>query len=421
VKPIRNENRRKFLLKLNKLNIKEKYMPTKILVVDDEKDMWDLITQKFRKEFLQGEYEFYFAGNGKEALKTVEKEDDIDIILLDINMQVMDGLTFLENLKELDKPLLRPIVISGYGDMQNIRSAMNRGAFDFLFKPIDFKDLKKTIDKCLKDEQRCIKAALQASDELKLLTKELKEAAEIQSAMLIKEFPERKEFDIHARMIPARMVGGDFYDFFSLDKNRLGIVVGDVSGKGVSAAFMMGVSQNIIHNLALKGIPVDTCLEKANEEYFKIFPINFFGKFVTVFYGILDTRDGSFDYCSAGHLPPYLVSSGGEIIRLENKGGWPMGIEENAPYEFKRITLKPGDTVLVYTDGITEAREKGEKEEKEFGENRLQKCLQELYTLQAEKITAGVVEAVQEFCQGYQQWDDLTCLALKYTGKQEEG
>lgn len=121
---------------------------TKILVVDDESDLEILIKQKFRQKIRQQEYEFIFASNGKQALELVKQNDDLDLVLSDINMPVMDGLTLLSKLSEQNS-LLKSVIISAYGDMENIRTAMNRGAFDFITKPVNFQDLEITIEKTM--------------------------------------------------------------------------------------------------------------------------------------------------------------------------------------------------------------------------------------------------------------------------------
>ena len=133
---------------------------TKILVVDDEADLEMLVKQKFRKKIRENIYEFIFAQNGEEALKKVHDNPDLDIILSDINMPVMDGLTLLSHLPEAN-PMLKAVVVSAYGDMQNIRTAMNRGAFDFICKPVDFEDLEVTMEKTIvhvKQLQETLKA-----------------------------------------------------------------------------------------------------------------------------------------------------------------------------------------------------------------------------------------------------------------------
>ena len=139
----------------------------KILVVDDETDLEVLIKQKFRKQIREQEYEFFFAINGLDALLKVAEQPDLDIVLSDINMPEMDGLTLLSKLNEI-KPLLRSVMVSAYGDMDNIRTAMNRGAFDFITKPINFEDLSITMEKTLK-HSRQIKETLKAIKENNIL------------------------------------------------------------------------------------------------------------------------------------------------------------------------------------------------------------------------------------------------------------
>jgi len=139
----------------------------KILVVDDETDLEVLIRQKFRKEIRQKEYEFVFAINGRDALEKIGEQPDVDIVLSDINMPEMDGLTLLSKLNDLS-PLIKSVIVSAYGDMENIRTAMNRGAFDFITKPIDFKDLTITVEKTLKYATQ-IRETLQAVRENDIL------------------------------------------------------------------------------------------------------------------------------------------------------------------------------------------------------------------------------------------------------------
>src|SRR6476620_7003906 len=138
----------------------------KILVVDDEPDLEILMKQKFRKKIRENVYEFIFAQNGEEALQRVAEHPDLDIVLSDINMPVMDGLTLLTHLAS--NPTLKAVVVSAYGDMQNIRTAMNRGAFDFVCKPVDFEDLEHTMEKTIQ-QVRQIQETLKAIKENNIL------------------------------------------------------------------------------------------------------------------------------------------------------------------------------------------------------------------------------------------------------------
>ncbi len=139
----------------------------KILVVDDEADLETLIKQKFRKQIRGGEYEFYFAENGRVALEEIVKQPEMDIVMSDINMPEMDGLTLLTKLSE-SSPLIKSVIVSAYGDMENIRTAMNRGAFDFITKPINFEDLTLTMEKTLKHAKH-VKETLKAIKENNIL------------------------------------------------------------------------------------------------------------------------------------------------------------------------------------------------------------------------------------------------------------
>jgi len=227
-------------------------MPFKVLIVDDEPDMEVLIRQRFLRKIKDGELEFVFAHDGQEALNKLQEDSELDVVMSDINMPIMDGLTLLSHLTDIDR-ILKTVIVSAYGDMQNIRTAMNRGAYDFLIKPIDFQDFELTLNKTIL-ELDGIKKGLRAQQQLSAIQHELSVAARIQQSILPRQFPPfpgHNEFEIYAQMLPAREVGGDFYDFFLIDKNRLGFVIGDVSGKGVPAAIFMAITRTLLKATAL--------------------------------------------------------------------------------------------------------------------------------------------------------------------------
>jgi phosphoserine phosphatase RsbU/P len=382
----------------------------KILVVDDEPDLEHLIRQKFRKKINAKEYEFQFARDGAEALDKIANDGKLDLILTDINMPVMDGLTLLTKINELNNRLLRSIIVSAYGDMENIRTAMNRGAYDFITKPINLSDLEITIDKSIKEIEH-YKSVLSSRDKLIALQQELDIANIIQTSILKKTFPafpERKEFDIFAKMLTAKEVGGDLYDFFLIDKYRLGIVIGDVSGKGIAAALLMAVSKTLLKATAFKGMPADSILSEVNNIIVDESPPNMF---VTVFFGVLDTRSGAFEYSNGGHNPPYIISTDGKVKQLDNIGGLMIGAFKDVPFESNVVMVKSGETLVFYTDGVTEAFN---KDNEEFQESRLEKVLEGKNSLNVNDLVQNVFENVQSFSQGVEQSDDITCLALKY-------
>jgi sigma-B regulation protein RsbU (phosphoserine phosphatase) len=385
----------------------------KILVVDDEPDLESLILQKFRGKIKAKEYEFHFAQNGAEALEKIANDGTIDLILTDINMPVMDGLTLLSKINELNNKLLKSVIVSAYGDMENIRTAMNRGAYDFITKPIDLKDLEITIDKSLK-EIELYKQALASHNKLIAFQKELDIATVIQTSILPRTFPafpDRKEFDIFAKMIPAKDVGGDLYDFFLIDKYRLGVVIGDVSGKGIAAALLMAVCKTLLKATACKGQPADNILSEVNNILVDESPSNMF---VTVFYGVLDTRSGAFEYSNGGHNSPYLISTDGNVKPLSDIGGMLLGAMKIAQYESHVIMLNPGESLFFYTDGVTEAFN---KDNEEYKESRLEKVLEGKHSFSTDDLVTHVFQDVQAFTNGVEQSDDITCLALKYFTK----
>jgi sigma-B regulation protein RsbU (phosphoserine phosphatase) len=387
-------------------------MPTKILVVDDEPDLELMISQKFRKQVRDNELQFEFVKSGVEALQKLQDKGEADVVLTDINMPEMDGLTLLAKLNE-QYPLLKSVIVSAYGDMSNIRTALNRGAFDFVTKPIDFNDLEITLKKTIQ-EARAFKRAVKEHDQLVALQQELDVARKIQQSIVPRKFPpfpERKEFEIHAEMIPARDVGGDFYDFFLIDDGRLGFVIGDVSGKGVPAALFMAVSKTLLKATALKGVPPEECLQQVNRI---LFLESVAAMFVTIFYGILNTRTGEVDYCNGGHNPPYILRANGSVEALESKGGLVLGAMRNTAYKAQKMVLQSGDGIFLFTDGVTEAMNRSDEQ---FSENRLEENLQRVLSASLPEVVQSVIAAVRNFSDEAPQADDITVLALKFLGK----
>ena len=388
-------------------------MCPRIMVVDDEPDLELLITQKYRKQIRSEELGFIFAQNGEEALDKLHKDCDVDMVLTDINMPKMDGLTLLTNLNE-KYPMLKSVIISAYGDMTNIRTALNRGAFDFLTKPIDFADLEITIRKTL-DQARVIKQAEKDRSRLISIQNELEVARKIQAAIIPQKFPpfpERNEFEIHASMTAAKKVGGDFYDFFLIDDNHLGFAVGDVSGKGIPAAIFMAVSRALLKATAMRGPAPDECLLQVNK---MLQAENTTQMFVTVFYGILNISTGEVVFSNGGHNPPVYVSGSGRVEWLDITGNFVLGAFSGTEFKTKTIQLQPGESLVLYTDGVTEANN---LQGQQFTDERLRDCLQIINGHTADAIVQTVVTDVKKFTGDAPQSDDITVLALKYLGRQ---
>ncbi len=387
-------------------------MPIKMLVVDDEPDLESLIRQKFRKQIREGEYQFVFAQNGVDALAKMSEHPDTTLILSDINMPEMDGLTLLTKLNELNNPALKSVIVSAYGDMENIRTAMNRGAFDFITKPIDFQDLEVTIDKTIRHIE-LIRRSLEEHDILTSVQRDLSIAARIQQSILpsiFPPFPHRPEFDIYATMQPAKEVGGDFYDFFLIDDSRLGLVIGDVSGKGIPAAIFMAQSRSVLKAIALQVPRPGDVLTTVNN---MLVPESDEAVFVTVFYGILDPSTGSMTYSIGGHNPPFLLRQDGSVGFLEHVGGSIIGKISHLSYDTATVTLKPGETLFLYTDGVPEA---ANKDKAMYDESRLKSSLEKYRNLPLKDLLQSIQTELKEFANGEPQSDDITMLAVRYKG-----
>ena len=264
------------------------------------------------------------------------------------------------------------------------------------------------------DEMRGIVSMI---SELDRLDKELKFAADIQINMLptaFPAFPDRTEFDLYASMTPAKEVGGDFYDFFLIDGDHLGLVIADVSGKGIPAALFMAVSKSLIKNQLMSGCDPATALERVN---LQLCERNSSMMFVTVWLAVLEISSGRGTACNAGHENPGLQRGGGDFELLRYKHDMFIGVNKKARYQNREFELHPGDCVFVYTDGVPEASNAATEM---FGEERLVSTLNRNRGAGPEELIQSVREAVNRFADNAPQFDDITMLCLKYYGAHTE-
>ena len=211
-------------------------------------------------------------------------------------------------------------------------------------------------------------------------------------------------------MNAAKEVGGDFFDFFMIDNDRIGFVIGDVSGKGVTAAIFMAVSRTIIRATGLKGIPAAECMNYVNN---LLCSESVSSMFVTVFYGILNTSNGELEYVNAGHNPPFILSSSG-LKTVELTKGTVLGGFEHFNYKSLKITIDPGDTLYLYTDGVTEAfNSQGGL----YGEKRLVDLLKVNLGAGHKEIVKITLADVAAFAAGIPPSDDITLMAIRYFGR----
>ena len=376
----------------------------KILVVDDEPDLEPLVLQRMRRDIRSGRYDFSFARDGVEALEKLEEDEEIDMVLSDINMPRMDGLTLLEQIPKVS-PNLRSVIISAYGDMKNIRTAMNRGAFDFVTKPVDFDDLRFTIDRTLQHIEE-LREALNARDKLVALQNELNVASAMQQSILPTTFPNSDTYKVFGTMQPARNVGGDFYDVMRLHDGQVGLAIADVSGKGVPAALFMMSSRTLLKGAAIGMEGPGAVLSEVNN---LLHEDNSASMFVTMLYAVYNPTTRALTYANGGHDPPLLIRSDGTSSLLPLTGGIALGVLPDFDYNQETIYLSPGDTMVLYTDGVTEAMN---GEGVQLGINRVRHIFEEAPPRDAEEVGLQVVKAVNRFAEDAPQHDDITCLTL---------
>lgn len=255
------------------------------------------------------------------------------------------------------------------------------------------------------------------SKEKAVVKSELDTATQIQNSMvpsIFPAFPEREDFDVHAAMYTAKEVGGDFYDFFLIDEDHLVTVIADVSGKGVPAALFMMASKILISDRTIMGGTPGEILEFVNN---RICSNNIAEMFVTVWLGILDLKTGRLKAANAGHEYPAVCKSGGEFEVLADKHSFVVGGMEGMIYKDYEFTLEKGDSLFLYTDGVTEAHNTSQEL---FGEKRMLEALNIEPDAASKNIIDNVKSSVDKFVGEAERFDDLTMLCLKYYGKDSD-
>jgi sigma-B regulation protein RsbU (phosphoserine phosphatase) len=248
-------------------------------------------------------------------------------------------------------------------------------------------------------------------DQKERMEKELNVAHEIQMSMVpltFPPFPERKEFSIYATLEPAREVGGDFYDFFFIDEDRLCFCVGDVSGKGVPAALFMAVTRTMIKSKASDDRSTASILTFVNGQISQDNPSCMF---VTLWVGVLNIRTGEVTYTNAGHNPPYVKRVDGSLEKLDMLHGPVVGAAEGFVYGEDKLEFSSEDLLLAFTDGVTEEIDVNNEL---YGEMRLEALLSEMTDVSVERSVQDVVASVREFQGESAQDDDITVLALQF-------
>lgn len=271
----------------------------------------------------------------------------------------------------------------------------------------EIEQLANAINRMAADLKDYMNKMLFATAEKERIEKELDIARGIQESFLPDHPPEIDGMDIAGLSLPAREVGGDFYDYIPLPDGKWGLVIADVAGKGVPAAMFMGISRTLVRANAATNSSVSGTICRANDI---ITDSDHSSMFVTLFYGVLDTKEKTLTYVSAGHNYPLMLKDGSIDTILLKADGIALGVEQNITLEERMIQLDRGDLLVLYTDGVTEAID---RQEQEFGEERLIALAQQYSNLPAAEVITHIRDEVIRFSDGQPQFDDITLLILK--------
>ena len=275
----------------------------------------------------------------------------------------------------------------------------------------EFGRLADSISELAVEIDRYTEENLRLNSERERVEAELDLATKIQADMLPTSFPDIPELSLYASMDPAKEVGGDFYDFFFIDEEHLGLVIADVSGKGVPAALFMMMSKMLVKNYAMMGLPPSEVLNRANAS---ICENNKNKMFVTVWFGVLDITTGHIRAANAGHEYPMIRKPGGQFEMIKDKHGFVLGAMKKKRYTEYEFDVEPGGTLFVYTDGAAEAANAGNEL---FGTGRMLETLNSDPDALPEMLLKNMTEAINRFVGDAPQFDDLTMLCIKYNGK----
>ena len=369
---------------------------SRILVADDQPDLVDALRLLLKPEGIAVD-----AVHSPDAALAAVRRTPFDLVLMDLNYtgdttSGREGIDLLDHLHAVDASL--PVVVmTGWGSIDLAVEAMRRGVRDFVQKPWDNTALLTTLRTEIQEgRERRLKAQRDH--------RELEEARRIQRTLLPAALPQMDGFELAASWQPASGVGGDCFDAIRFSSHRLGLSIADVVGKGIPAALLMSNLQAAVRAFATEAArPAELC-ERVNT----ILCGNISeGRFISFFYCVVDSEVGVLTYANAGHFPPVLVRTDGTTIRLSS-GGPVLGVLADAAYESGSAPFTSGDRLILYTDGITEARDDADDE---FGDERLVSLAVEHRACSAPALQARLVDAVASFT-GRRFSDDATLMVL---------
>jgi sigma-B regulation protein RsbU (phosphoserine phosphatase) len=385
----------------------------RILIADDQQDILDAL-----RLLLKGQgYTTQGVTSPSDLLEALAG-NEFDLLLMDLNYardttSGQEGLDLLALLQE-NKDLPPVVVMTGWATVGLAVDAMQRGVADFVEKPWTNTRLLEILQKQIslgrerRESRRRAAEEGQARQEMILQLQrqeqEIADARAIQQGLLPKEIAQLPGYEIASAWQSALTVGGDYFDILPFGEEALGLCIGDVAGKGLPAALLMSNLQAAVRGLASLSLPPDGLCSRLNTLLCRNMTND---RFITFFYGQLDGPTRLFRYTSAGHNPPFLLHRDGTHQRLR-EGGGVLGVFPNQKFDLGSVQLAPGDRVILYTDGVTEANN---PEGEEFGEARLLGLLEEHRASSAEDLQKKILNVAAAFSGGH--WhDDATLLVL---------
>jgi phosphoserine phosphatase RsbU/P len=372
-------------------------LSARILVADDYADI--LVALKML--FAGNDYQVVSASDPRSVLAAIQSET-FDLVLMDLNYTRdttggAEGLELVSRIRSLD-PTIPLLVMTAWGNVEIAVQAMQRGASDFVQKPWDNSELLAKVQKQV-DSGRILRTSIRKQEE------EALEAKEIQKSLLPRVIPHVPGYEIAAITTPVRFIGGDYYDIVKISETLTAFCIADVAGKGLPGALLMSNLQAALKPLIRNDVSPDELCSRLNRTLCDIMPAN---RFVSFFYGLLDSRKNLLTYCNAGHNPPLLVRSDGNTSELRSSGAI-LGRLPDWRYEQVIQNLSAGDILLLFTDGVVEACDENEEP---FGEERLLHFTRQTDGCSAMELLDRLSKAVTAHCNGKFQ-DDATMIVLQ--------
>jgi phosphoserine phosphatase RsbU/P len=369
----------------------------RILIADDQEHVLDAL------EFLLKGCGFstVAVSDPARALAALDSER-FDAILMDLNYardttSGKEGLELVSQIRSRDQ-VLPIVVMTAWGTVDQAVEAMRRGASDFVQKPWDNHELVHKLQDQLSTAEVQRRTQRQRDDELS-------EAREIQTNLLPKTLPQVPGYEIAALTQPMRFVGGDYYNVVSIGADEVAFCIADVAGKGLPAALLMSSLQAALSPLIHQHLPPREICHRLNTVFCDLMPV---GKFISLFYGVLNTAEKRLAYCNAGHNPPLLIRAGGKSMEL-NTGGAVLGQFPEWRYEQRELHMESGDRLMVFTDGLVEA---GNAQDEPFGEGNVRSIAEQNPNASADDLLRILIDTAARHCGGQFQ-DDASVLVLR--------